>query len=72
MEEAIRGDFSLIKAKYADTEGNLYYYRMANNFNQDIAGASKFTIAEVEEILPVGALDPNQIHTPGIMVQRIF
>lgn len=72
LEEAIRGDFGLIKAKYADEDGNLYYYRTSNNFNQDLAGASKITVAEVEEIVPRGFLSPDKIHTPGIYVDRIY
>mmetsp|Transcript_26092 Transcript_26092/g.25710 ORF Transcript_26092/g.25710 Transcript_26092/m.25710 type:complete len:489 (-) Transcript_26092:40-1506(-) len=71
LEEALRGDVGLIKAWKADTEGNLIYRKTARNFNPDIAGSSKITIAEVEEIVPAGTLDPDQIHTPGIFVHRI-
>lgn len=71
LEKAVTGDFGIIKAWKADTMGNLVYRRTARNSNPDIAGACKITIAEVEEIVPAGALDPDQIHTPGILVQRI-
>jgi 3-oxoacid CoA-transferase len=71
LEKAIRGDFGIIKAWKADTLGNLIYRKTARNFNPDIAGAANVTIAEVEEIVPAGSLDPDKIHTPGIMVQRV-
>jgi 3-oxoacid CoA-transferase len=71
MESAITGDFGLIKAWKADTLGNLVYRKTARNFNPDIAGAAKVTIAEVEEIVPAGSLDPDRIHTPGILVNRL-
>lgn len=58
-EESIQGDFALMKARVADTAGNLQFYRMANNFNQDIAGNAKVVVAEVEEIVPEGTLDPD-------------
>ena len=61
-----------MKAWKGDAYGNLVYRNTANNFNQSIAMAGKITIAEVEEIVPVGELESNQIHTPGIFVQRIF
>jgi 3-oxoacid CoA-transferase subunit A len=72
MEMGIKADFAIVKAKYGDTRGNLIYNKTANNFNQAMATAGRITIAEVEELVPYGTLDPNQIHTPGIYVQRIF
>ncbi len=72
LEHAITGDFAIIKAWKGDTHGNLIYSATANNFNQPMAMAAKITIAEVEELVPAGTLDPAQIHTPGIFVQRIF
>ncbi|MSQ78402.1 MAG: CoA transferase subunit A [Flavobacteriaceae bacterium] len=72
MEQWLRADFSIVKAWKGDTHGNLIYKETARNFNPMMAMAGKITIAEVEELLPAGALDPNQIHTPGIFVHRIF
>lgn len=72
METWLRADFSLIKAWKGDTAGNLIFKGTARNFNPMMATAGNITIAEVEELLPVGALDPNHIHTPGIFIQRIF
>ncbi|MBJ2123672.1 CoA transferase subunit A [Flavobacterium sp. IB48] len=72
MEEAFKADFSIVKAWKGDEAGNLIFKGTARNFNACMAGAGKITIAEVEELVPVGILDPNQIHIPGIMVQRIF
>ena len=72
MELALEADFSLIKAWKGDTAGNLIFKGTARNFNPMMATAGKITIAEVEELVPAGSLDPNQIHTPGIYVQRIF
>ncbi|MEA3496064.1 MAG: CoA transferase subunit A [Bacteroidota bacterium] len=72
MEEWLKADFSLVKAWKGDTHGNLIYRHTANNFNNMMAAAGKITIAEVEELVPAGELDPNQIHTQGIFVQRIF
>ena len=72
MEEAFRADFAIVKAWKGDEAGNLIFKGTARNFNACMAGAGKITIAEVEELVPVGTLDPNQIHIPGIMVQRIF
>lgn len=72
LEEALTADFALVKAWKGDTEGNLIYKATAKNFNPIMAMAGKITIAEVEELVPAGELDPNQIHTPGIFVQRIF
>jgi len=71
LEPAITGDFALVKAWKADRFGNLVYRHTAMNFNPQCAAAGKVTIAEVEEIVEVGALDPDHIHTPGIFVQRV-
>jgi 3-oxoacid CoA-transferase subunit A len=72
LEEAITGDFALVKAWKGDRWGNLVYRKTARNFNPMCAAAGRVTIAEVEELVDVGQLDPDQIHTPGIYVQRIF
>ncbi len=72
MEYAFEADFALVKAWKGDTLGNLVYKDTARNFNPMMAMAGKITIAEVEELVPAGALDPNFIHTPGIYVHRIF
>ena len=72
MELALETDFALVKAWKGDTAGNLIFKGTARNFNPIMATAGKITIAEVEELVPAGSLDPNQIHTPGIYVQRIF
>ncbi len=72
LEHALTADFAIVKAWKGDTAGNLIFRHTANNFNNMMAMAGKITIAEVEELVPVGELDPNQIHTPGIFVQRIF
>lgn len=72
MENWLKADFAIVKAWKGDTSGNLIYKGTARNFNPMMATAGKITIAEVEELLPVGALDPNEIHTPGIFVHRIF
>jgi 3-oxoacid CoA-transferase subunit A len=72
MEHAFKADFAIVKAWKGDEAGNLIFKGTARNFNSCMAGAAKITIAEVEELVPVGTLDPNQIHIPGIMVQRIF
>jgi 3-oxoacid CoA-transferase subunit A len=72
METWLKSDFAIVKAWKGDTAGNLVYKGTARNFNPMMAAAGKITIAEVEELVPVGELDPNQIHTPGIYVQRIF
>ena len=71
METALTADVSLVKAWKADTEGNLVYRKTARNFNPMIATAGKLTIAEVEMLVAPGELDPDQIHTPGIFVDRI-
>lgn len=72
LEYAFQSDFSIVKAWKGDEAGNLIFKGTARNFNPAMCGASKITIAEVEELLPAGSLDPNQIHIPGIFVQRIF
>ena len=72
MERGLKADYSFVKAWKGDTAGNLIYKGTARNFNPMMAAAGKITIAEVEELVPAGELDPNQIHTPGIYVQRIF
>ena len=72
LEEALTADFAIVKAWKGDTEGNLIYKATARNFNPMMATAGKITIAEVEELVQAGELDPNDIHTPGIFVQRIF
>jgi 3-oxoacid CoA-transferase subunit A len=72
LESALTADFAIVKAWKGDTAGNLIYKATARNFNPMMAMAGKITIAEVEELVPIGHLDPNQIHTPGIFVQRIF
>ena len=72
MELAYKADFSIVKAWKGDTAGNLIFKGTARNFNACMAGAAKITIAEVEELVEAGTLDPNQIHIPGIMVNRIF
>jgi len=72
LEQWLRADFSIVKAWKGDTTGNLIYRGTARNFNPMMAAAGKITIAEVEELVPIGELDPNHIHTPGIYVQRIF
>jgi len=71
LEPAIRGDFAIVKAWKADRYGNLVYRRTAMNFNPMMATAAKVTIAEVEELVEVGSLDPDTIHTPGIYVHRV-
>jgi 3-oxoacid CoA-transferase subunit A len=72
LEHALTADFAVVKAWKGDTAGNLIYKYTANNFNNMMAMAGKITIAEVEELVPAGELDPNFIHTPGVFVQRIF
>jgi len=71
LERSLRADVSLVKAWKADRQGNLVYRRTARNFNPVVAMCGKVTVAEVEEIVENGALDPDQVHTPGIFVQRI-
>ncbi|KPP82854.1 MAG: 3-oxoacid CoA-transferase subunit ScoA [Oceanicaulis sp. HLUCCA04] len=72
METGLKADLSIIKAWKGDAEGNLVFRKTARNFNPMMATAGKVTVAEVEEIVPVGSLDPDNIHTPGIFVQRII
>ncbi|OYQ36732.1 succinyl-CoA--3-ketoacid-CoA transferase [Flavobacterium cyanobacteriorum] len=72
LEEAYKADFAIVKAWKGDEAGNLIFKGTARNFNSCMAGAAKITIAEVEELVPAGQLDPNQIHIPGIFVKRIF
>ena len=72
LESALHADFAIVKAWKGDTEGNLVFKATARNFNPMMAMAGKITVAEVEELLPAGELNPNEIHTPGIFVQRIF
>ena len=72
LEYAPKADFAFVKAWKGDEAGNLIFKGTARNFNSNMAGAAQITVAEVEELLPVGSLDPNQVHIPGIFVQRIF
>lgn len=72
LETGLVADLSIVKAWKGDTEGNLIYRKTARNFNPMMATAGKVTVAEVEELVPVGSLDPDQIHTPGIFVDRII
>jgi 3-oxoacid CoA-transferase subunit A len=72
MEYAFDADFAIVKAWKGDTDGNLIYKATARNFNPLMAMAGKITIAEVEELVPAGELDPDQVHTPGIYIHRIF
>lgn len=72
MEEAIVGDFAFVKAQKADESGNLVFSKSARNFNPTMCRAAKCTIVEVEEIVPVGSIDPEQVHIPSIYVHRII
>lgn len=72
MEKAFEADFAIVKAWKGDEAGNLVFKGTARNFNPCMCGAAKITVAEVEELVPLGTLDPNFIHIPGIFVQRIF
>lgn len=72
LEHAFKADFAFVKAWKGDAAGNLIFKGTARNFNPNMCGAARITVAEVEELVPVGELDPNQIHIPGIFVQRIF
>ena len=72
MERGLTADFALVKAWKGDTSGNLVYRKTARNFNPMMATAAKTTIAEVEHLVPVGEIDPDAVHTPGIYVKRIF
>lgn len=72
LEKAFEADFAFVKAWKGDTAGNLVFKGTSRNFNPNMCGAAKITVAEVEHLVPVGELDPNHIHIPGIFVQRIF
>lgn len=72
LEHALTADFAIVKAWKGDQNGNLMFKGTARNFNPVMATAGRITIAEVEELVPLGELDPNSIHTPGVFVQRIF
>ena len=72
LESALTADYAIVKAWKGDTEGNLIFKATARNFNPMMAMAGKITVAEVEELVPAGSLDPDQIHIPGIFIQRIF
>jgi 3-oxoacid CoA-transferase subunit A len=72
LEQAFNASFAFVKAAMGDTAGNLVFEATARNFNHAMAMAGEITVAEVEVLVPVGELDPNQVHTPGIFVQRIF
>ena len=72
LEHAFKADFAFVKAWRGDTAGNLIFKGTARNFNPNMCGAARITVAEVEELVPVGKLDPNAVHIPGIFVQRIF
>lgn len=71
MERSITGDFALIKGWKADEKGNIVFRKSARNFNPDCGMAGKICIAEVEEIVPAGSLDPDNIHLPAVFVKRI-
>ena len=72
LEYAVKADFALIKAWKGDEAGNIVFKGTARNFNQAMCGAAKINVVEVEELVPVGDLSPNEIHVPGVFVQRIF
>ncbi|MDB4241566.1 CoA transferase subunit A [Polaribacter sp.] len=72
LEAAFKADFAFVKAWKGDAAGNLVFKGTARNFNQNMCGAATITVAEVEELVEIGTLDPNNIHIPGIFVQRIF
>ena len=72
LEHAFKADFAFVKAWKGDEAGNLIFKGTARNFNPVMCGAATITVAEVEELVPAGTLDPNQIHIPGIFVKRIF
>ncbi len=71
LETALRADVSLVKAWKADTKGNLLYRKTARNFNPPMAEAGRVTVAEVDEVVPAGSIDPDAVHTPGIYVDRV-
>ncbi|MFT0891547.1 CoA transferase subunit A [Pseudochelatococcus sp. G4_1912] len=72
MERALKADLAIVKAQKGDTEGNLIYNKTARNFNPEMATAATITVAEVEELVDVGGIDPDAVHTPGIFVSRII
>lgn len=72
FEDSITGDWALVKGWKGDTKGNVIFHKAARNFNPDIAVAGKRCIVEVEELLPVGAIDPDQVHLSSIYVDKIF
>ncbi len=72
LERGIVCDLAIVKAQKADEEGNLIYRKTARNFNPLAAMCGKVTVAEVEEVVPVGKVDPDNVHTPGLFVQRLF
>jgi 3-oxoacid CoA-transferase subunit A len=72
LESGLRADFAFVKAQRGDTEGNLVFKESARNFSPLMAAAGRVTVAEVEELVRPGEIDPNEVHTPGIFVQRIF
>jgi 3-oxoacid CoA-transferase subunit A len=72
MEHALPADFAIVKAHVGDESGNLVYRKTARNFNPMMAQAGKITIAEVEELVPTGKIDPDHVHTPGVYVDYIF
>lgn len=72
LETALRADLSMVKAWRGDAQGNLVFRRTSRNFNPDMATAGRLCVAEVEELVPVGTLDPDHIHLPGVFVNRIF
>ena len=72
LETPLTADFAFVRAKQGDRFGNLRFYRSSRNFHPMMAMAGRTTIAEVEELLPVGALDPDDIHLPGVFVQRVI
>jgi 3-oxoacid CoA-transferase subunit A len=72
LERGIVCDLSIVKAMKADTEGNLVYRKTARNFNPMVATCGRVTVVETEEVVPVGQIEPDQVHTPGIYVQRLF
>jgi 3-oxoacid CoA-transferase subunit A len=72
LEHAFKADFAFVKAWKGDAAGNLIFKGTSRNFNPNMCGAATITVAEVEELVPVGELDPNNVHVPGIFVQRIF
>ncbi len=71
LEQGIKADVSLVKAWKADASGNLVYRKTARNFNPNVAACGKVTVAEVEELVPIGAIDPDHVHTPAIYIDRI-